>query len=161
MSVVRFIDTSIMSNLLGIPGKCQNYDKVWEEFKTAIHDKDTMILPVATVIETGNHIAHQSDGNVRRKLALKFSEYLLRTAKGEAPWFLYGNGLTTDDLIYIAEKFPEYATRAIGTGDLSIITQFNDYVNTIPAGTVMIWSTDAHLSSLVVDDASQTRLQRH
>lgn len=161
MSVVRFIDTSIMSNLLGIPGKCQNHDKVWEEFKAAIHDKDTMILPVATVIETGNHIAHQSDGNVRRKLALKFSEYLLRTAKGEAPWFLYGNGLTTDDLIYIAEKFPEYATRAIGTGDLSIITQFNDYVNTIPAGTVMIWSTDAHLSSLVVEDASQTRLQRH
>lgn len=159
MNVVRFIDTSIMLNLLGIPNRSQKHDEIWEEFRSII-GKVMLILPVATIIETGNHISHVSDGNIRRKLASKFSEYLLRTAKGEAPWVLYGNELTPDDLVFIAENFPEYATRAIGTGDLSIITQFNDYVQTIPAGTVMIWSTDAHLSAFRVDNASQTRWQR-
>ena len=160
MSVVRFIDTSIMSNLLNIPEKNELHEETWEEFKSIV-GKDTLILPVATIIETGNHISHIDDGNVRRQIAIKFSEYLLKTAQGETPWVLYGNELTTDDLIFIGKNFPKYATSEIGTGDLSIITQFNDYVQTIPAGTVMIWSTDAHLSAFRVDNASQTRWQRH
>lgn len=33
---------------------------------------DMLIMPASTIIETGNHIAHISDGTIRRKIALKF-----------------------------------------------------------------------------------------
>jgi predicted nucleic acid-binding protein len=55
---VRFIDTSIMANLLKIPHKSQNHDKIKREFIKAINTGDTLILPISTIIETGNHIAH-------------------------------------------------------------------------------------------------------
>lgn len=83
---VRFIDTSVMANMLKIPGKCNAAESVQEEFKQVIEAKEVLILPIATIIETGNHIAHIDSGNIRRTIAQKFGEYLRKTAEGEAPW---------------------------------------------------------------------------
>lgn len=82
---VRFIDTSVMANMLKIPGKCNAAESVQEEFKQVIEAKEVLILPIATIIETGNHIAHIDSGNIRRTIAQKFGEYLRKTAEGEAP----------------------------------------------------------------------------
>ena len=54
---VRLIDTSIMLNLLEVPKRCNDKDQVQEELKKALQNNDTLILPVATIIETGNAIA--------------------------------------------------------------------------------------------------------
>lgn len=65
---VRFIDTSILLNILDVPDRNQNKDEVVKEFKTLIGSQtETLILPLATIIETGNHIAHIGSGNVRRE----------------------------------------------------------------------------------------------
>lgn len=66
---VRFIDTSVMANMLKIPGKCNAAESVQEEFKQVIEAKEVLILPIATIIETGNHIAHIDSGNIRRTIA--------------------------------------------------------------------------------------------
>lgn len=87
---VRFIDTSVMTNMLEIPGRCKDVKSVQEELKKVIEAKEVLILPIATIIETGNHIAHIDNGNIRRTIAQKFGEYLRKTAEGEAPWQLYG-----------------------------------------------------------------------
>ena len=63
---VRFIDTSIIMNLLEIPEKCQDMEIVKNEFNKAIETGDTLILPVSTIIESGNHIAHIGNGSIRR-----------------------------------------------------------------------------------------------
>ena len=63
---VRFMDTSIVMNLLEIPGMCQDAEKVKKEFNQAVEAKETLILPVSTIIESGNHIAHIADGHIRR-----------------------------------------------------------------------------------------------
>lgn len=120
-----------------------------KEFKTLIGSQtETLILPLATIIETGNHIAHIGSGNVRREKANLLSEFLLKTANGEAPWEYYGKELSADDLIHIANNFPDMAMAQTGIGDLSIIRAFEKYKETVPAiGTIMIWSIDAHLKS--------------
>ena len=71
---VRFIDTSIIMNLLEIPHMCADAEKIRAEFKTAVENGEILILPFSTIIESGNHIAHIADGTIRRERALKFRE---------------------------------------------------------------------------------------
>lgn len=90
---VRFIDTSIMLNLLEVPGRCAEKERVNEEWRFILEKKETLIMPIATIIETGNHIAHIADGTARRSITLKFQEYLRKTADSLAPWQLYGTAI--------------------------------------------------------------------
>lgn len=144
---VRIIDTSVLVNILDIPNMNQNHTEAMDEFKTLIKsNQDTLILPLATIIETGNHIAHISDGNIRREKAGLFAKYLEKTAKGEAPWEYYCRELDKNDLLIMANEFPNCATRETGIGDMSIIRAYEKYKAEIPAvGNIMIWSFDGHL----------------
>ena len=148
---VRFIDTSIMLNLLEVPGKCSDKEKVKREWAEVLRAEDTLIMPIATIIETGNHIAHISDGHARRTITLKFKEYLEKTANSQAPWQLYGNGLEKEEikyLKYLAENMEKFTAWNIGIGDMTIIYAYEEYIQKVPSlGTVMIWSMDDHLSS--------------
>lgn len=159
---VRFIDTSIVMNLLEIPNMCADKEVVKEEFKQAVANGETLILPVATIIESGNHIAHIRDGNLRRDRALKFKEFLEKTANEEAPWTLYGTELKKEDLLQLAQEFPDKAlTLHMGVGDLSIIRFYENYKNTMPAiGKIMIWSKDEHLAGYSEDMVIKRRKNR-
>ncbi len=144
---VRFIDTSIMTNLLDIPFLNENRQIVLHEFEKLCKEQtDTLILPTATIIETGNHIVHIDDGNVRRSRAEKYSEYLLKTAQDEAPWTYIRYDLAAEDLVFLSSHIVEYAMPGIGLGDLSIINQYEKYKERVPSiGRIMIWSFDGHL----------------
>lgn len=144
---VRIIDTSVLVNILNIPNMNENHDKAIDEFNKLIErDQDTLILPLATIIETGNHISHIPNGNIRREKAILFSKYLEKTAKDEAPWEYYCKELNKNDLLTIAYEFPNCAIRETGIGDMSIIRAYEKYKDEIPAiGSIMIWSFDAHL----------------
>lgn len=159
---VRFMDTSIVMNLLEIPNMCSDAAKVKEEFHSAVNEKETLILPISTIIESGNHIAHIADGTIRRKKALKFQEFLKKTAKEEAPWTLYGVELTKEDLLILAEQFPDKALQMrMGIGDMSIIRFYEKYKEITPAiGRIMIWSTDRHLSDYKEDITMKRRRNR-
>lgn len=150
---VRFIDTSIVMNLLEIPNMCADAKAVKEEFCKIIENQETLILPLSTIIESGNHIAHIKEGAIRRTKAIKFEEFLYKTANAEAPWTLYGVELTKEDLLILAEQFPQKALEEqMGIGDMSIIRFYEKYKETIPAiGKIMIWSTDKHLQGYEED----------
>lgn len=158
---VRFIDTSVMTNLLEIPNMCSDIREVKRELDEVLELKETLILPIATIIETGNHIAHINDGNIRRTIARKFGEYLRKTAEGEAPWEIYGVELNKNDLLYFAEHIEENAICEIGIGDMSIIHAYEEYRDKIPGiGRIMIWSTDNHLKGYYEEDVSMTISRR-
>lgn len=148
---VRFIDTSVLVNILDIPRMNQHRQQVIEEFKLIITDaNENLILPLATIIETGNHIAHIPDGNIRRDKAKQFSEFLKKTASDEAPWQYYGKELNKDDLNKLAIDFPDHAMRETGIGDLSIIRAYEKYQEDITGiNRIMIWSVDRHLQGYV------------
>jgi len=119
--------------------------EVEEELLSIINRSETLILPIASIIETGNHIAHIGDGNIRRTTAQRFAQYLMDTADNTAPWSLINLEWTPDDLRKFADIFPEQAMRRVGFGDMSIIDAYNDYIERTPGVSVRIWSTDDHL----------------
>ncbi len=158
----HFIDTSVLLNILNVPGRDQQRDKVMRELKELLDQrgKNALILPFATIIETGNHIAHCGDGNQRRKAAVKFSECIDKTINNKAPWQYYGNQLTPEDLREICEEFPDSAMRGEGFGDLSIIRAYQRYKEETPAiHKIRIWSVDEHLKDIYEEDMKNAKLR--
>lgn len=153
---VRLIDTSIMLNLLGVPKRCNDKDQVQEELKKALQNNDTLILPVATIIETGNAIA-QISGNKRHDIAEKFALYLSKTAEGNAPWSCDSTEVAREDLLYYANNYATSADAGVGMGDLSIIRTYEKCKESLVVGRIMIWSTDGHLSSYQESEVYNTR----
>ena len=148
---VHFIDTSVFLNIVNVPGRNQQRDEVMRELKQLLTncEGNALILPFATIIETGNHIAHCSDGNIRRKTAQRFCECIEKTVTNEAPWQYYGNQLTIEDLSEICKDFPDFAMREEGFGDLSIVQAYKKYKDETPAiHKIRIWSVDSHLKDI-------------
>lgn len=82
---VRFIDTSIIMNLLEIPYMCDKKDEVKEEFRNAIENGERLVLPISVIIESGNHIAHIADGNMRKEKAESLVDFLKKQRKMTLP----------------------------------------------------------------------------
>ncbi|MCI5144462.1 MAG: hypothetical protein D3923_02800 [Candidatus Electrothrix sp. AR3] len=86
MRAVAIVDTSIFCNVLDIPHKSGERKRVLEEFKELLEKSTTLLLPMATVYETGNHIAQIKIGDKRRHFAKIFVEQVKKAISGEAPW---------------------------------------------------------------------------
>lgn len=159
---VHFIDTSVLLNIIDVPGRNQQHEEVMEELisLTGKKKENALVLPFATIIETGNHIAHCGDGGKRRKAAEKFSMCLEKTINNQAPWQYYGNQLTEKDLQEICREFPDFAMRGEGFGDLSIIRAYQKYKDETPAiHKIRIWSVDGHLKDIYEETIEPIKLR--
>ena len=146
MSAICLIDTSILVEILNVPRMAGRHEDVFSELSTKIRNEETLFLPMATILETGNHIAQKGDGNQRRSCAQKFVSQVQRALNGESP-FKPISFLTENQLQQWLNEFPESAMRGSGLGDLSIIHDFNRMCEQNPRRRVYIWSLDEHLSS--------------
>jgi hypothetical protein len=154
MSSVCLIDTSVFLNLLDVPNRNQAHKLVLQDYQ--IYEKSGCIffLPMATIIETGNHIAQNGDGNIRRKNASWFVEQVKAAFNGEVPWTPSQFPQKEEILLWI-DQFPELAgknkapNKQEGTsfGDLSIIQEFHKACNRFPMTEVFIWSLDSDLKT--------------
>lgn len=159
MADVVFIDTSILLCILDVPGKNQNRAPIYKEFlDLATNGDNTLILPAATIIETGNHIAQLSEGNVRRDRMTKLSDLLMRSASAAAPWVVgkadWSQTFIQDLVAGVPdvpiESLVELATQRVGIGDASIIHEAHVYRNSTstPSGqNIRIWTLDAGLQA--------------
>jgi hypothetical protein len=84
-----FIDTSILCNLIPVPGRNQQENEVRNEMSTRLKAGQKFILPITAVIETGNFVAQISDGRQRLTTATKLEEILRLICAGKAPWVLH------------------------------------------------------------------------
>ena len=57
MNNICLIDTSVFLNILDVPSKNSDREEVFESFETYTKLGCEFIIPVATIIETGNHDA--------------------------------------------------------------------------------------------------------
>jgi hypothetical protein len=156
MSSVCLVDTCIFSNVLDVPNRNQEREKVFEDFKSNVNSGFVFLLPMATIIETGNHIAQNGDGTIRRKTALHFVEQVKAAFNGTSPWKPCQFPQTGDILSWI-DQFPDLAGhnktskklkgKPEGTsfGDLSIIQEFHKACARFPMTEVFIWSLDSDL----------------
>ncbi|TDU04248.1 hypothetical protein EDD99_2704 [Streptomyces sp. 846.5] len=151
--VVWFVDTSVLVNVLDLDGFNQDRDSVAQELKKKVGSGDTLILPVTTVIETGNHIAHLHNGTHRREVAAKFAALLLQIRDGVAPWRLHSvhwDGAFLDHLVSGASTgatLIEQAVVGMGCGDLCILAEREAYRSNSGIADVRVWSLDQHLQA--------------
>lgn len=145
MSNVHFIDTSVLVELLNIPKMNDRHAQAQAEYEALAAKGDVFVLPVAVLVETGNHIAHISDGTMRYQIAVQFSALVQKAVNSGDNWNTVPS-ISPDTLESIMKQFPVRAQSQTGFGDISIIEQFNDYwKNRQPIGEMRIWAFDGHL----------------
>ena len=154
MKKLLIIDTSILCVYLGVPGKetCGSKGNKWnkiqvdEKLKKEEEAKTTFVLPLATIIETGNHIAQVS--TKRYKIAKKLAILIKLTADNQTPWaaFIEPSVLwNSENLKQLADEFPNFANQGLALGDATI-KQIADYYNRL-GNKVKILTGDESLKS--------------
>jgi hypothetical protein len=150
MSAICLIDTSVFMEILNVPGKAMAHEETLVDLRGKIEGGETLFLPMATILESGNHVAQVQNGSQRKRLAEEFVHYVKQALKGESP-FKPLNFTTPEQMQLWLDDFPESAMRRQGLGDLSIIYDFRTQCSKNRYLKVYVWSLDDHLSSLVQD----------
>lgn len=144
MADVAIVDTSVFCNVLNIPKLNDEREKVIKELRQFLEKGTNLLLPMAVVYETGNHIAHISEGRSRRKCAQFFVEQVEQAIAGETPWTVM-QVPTLDEVKLWLTGFPDSATEGKGMADLSIVQEWEKSRRLFPNRRVFIWSLDTHL----------------
>lgn len=154
MREARFVDTSILCDLLEIPGKCQQQEVVRSELDVLVKGGTDLILPIAAIIETGNHIVQVHDGRARRACAERFVKLLEATAEGRLPWVLHAVAWDERMLRTLGEgtsltgPFVELAGRGdLGAGDLTILAECELFATRTEGVVVRVWTHDRKLAA--------------
>jgi len=111
-----------------------------------IQAEETLLLPMSTILETGNHIGQNGDGRQRRATAEGFVRFVEQAIQGQAP-FTPTPFFEAEQLLEWLGEFPDWAMRAAGLADLTIRKEFDRQCTLHPTRLVYIWSLDHHLSS--------------
>jgi hypothetical protein len=152
---VIIFDTSVLCCWLQIPGKdtCGPPDDHWDHqrIERKITEEEqlgsTFVLPLATIIETGNHIAFIPGD--RYALAHKLGEYIRKAATETDPWAAFGHQTelwSKEKLIQLADNWPEFAAQGLGIGDTTI-KDVAEYYSDTGAIEVEILTDDQGLKS--------------
>lgn len=156
MNEVVFLDTSILLNVLDVPGKNSDRATVAETFRMRRERGATFVLPVVALIETGNHIAQLSGGHERREYAGKFVGILRSALAGDIPMAISGVAWDPDFLTDLVDGAGDrlsldlYAQDSMGSGDASILHEMDRYRRKIPSATpVSLWTLDEQLAAHV------------
>ena len=100
MKKVLVIDTSILCVWLDIPGMedCGPDADKWNRARVAAkieaeeRENTTFVLPLASIIETGNHIAQAR--NYRRERGESLAELIRKSANQDTPWAAFSDQST-------------------------------------------------------------------
>ncbi len=162
---VAIVDTSILCCWLSVPGRetAGSAPDLWDnarataEVDDALDDGFQLVMPVTSVIETGNHISHALTG--RYEKANEFVVFLKRASAGDEPWAPFAEQFGTIGAAIgeLAPNWPNAATRGVSLGDF-LITSVADYYS-LAGFTVRIITTDSLLRSHV-PLAPETRPRR-
>lgn len=136
MNKVLIIDTSILCVWLQVSnmescGPDQDrwtHDRICKKIKKEQEEGTTFILPIATIIETGNHIAH-AKGN-RFAMAEKLSDKIIDATNATSPWAAFTEQKelwSNDGLKSLASRWKLTATTGQSLGDASIVDVANYY----------------------------------
>jgi hypothetical protein len=138
-----------------VPGRNQARDAVFAEFERHINARDHLLLPAASIWETGNHISRLANGALRRRFAQIFVTDVRSAIAGETPYgpTQFPTGQEFADWL---QSFPESAQRnksatktneGVSLSDHTIIKEWEQAKRRHSMSRVLIWSTDSDLSA--------------
>lgn len=137
------IDTSVLCNILNLPGFNQDRTEIISEFENKIVSGDSFFLPYSVFVETGNHIA-QLSGNYKHDFAEKFVVLIKKALNDEVP-FKPLKFPEKEQLLNVIDEFTTYASKGIGFADFTIIEDWKEQKNKFVSYSVRIWSLDSGL----------------
>lgn len=143
---IALVDTSVFTNILNVPGFNQDRKEILASFKEYVELGTTFVLPLAAMVETGNHIGQLDDGRVRRHMARRFRTEVRKAIEGSAP-FVPATPWEFPRLKDWLDEFPERAKEGLGLADLSIVKEWERLCSLHRARRVFIWSLDGHLNA--------------
>lgn len=144
--MICLIDTSILCEFLAVPDRCDRAEEIAEETRRKIERRETLLLPMSSILETGNHIGQNGDGRQRRAAAERFVNLVETAIRGETP-FTPTPFFEPERLLAWLREFPDWAGHGSGFADLTIAQEFHRQCTLNPLRRVYIWSLDRHLSS--------------
>ena len=126
---VLILDTSMLCVWLRMPGfdSCGpdqdswDFNRIEAEIGAAIESHFTLVLPLATIIESGNHIAHST--TLRFEQANALAELIRKAADKTSPWAAFTDQSqlwSPEALRQLADDWPPLAQNKLGIGDATI-----------------------------------------
>ncbi|WP_082107193.1 hypothetical protein [Chromobacterium vaccinii] len=136
MKKVIIFDTSILCCWLQVHRKetCGPAEDQWDHDRVKSYIQAcqgaTFVLPLAAIIETGNHISQASAQ--RHECAIKLCELIKKAAAENEPWAAFNHQdhlWGKEHLLNLVEQWPEMASRKLSLGDSTIIKVAEFYSN--------------------------------
>lgn len=126
---VLILDTSVLCCWLRVPGKEEagpihdrwSHARISKLLEDEQKKHSTLVLPLATLIETGNHIAQAA--TLRFECANGLAQYLRETANALSPWAAFTDQTElwqATNLLRLAEQWPAMAAQKLSMGDATI-----------------------------------------
>lgn len=123
------IDTSILCVQLDVLGMetCGSDNDRWDKrrvnkkIQDEINSRTTLVLPLATIIETGNHIAQSSHS--RRERGQDLADLMSKSADNETPWAAFSDQSilwSAERIKVLANTWPDLALQKLSLGDATI-----------------------------------------
>ena len=147
MSSIVIVDTSVMLNIMDVPDRNQHKHAMLDRLGTPIENGDHLFIPMAAIVEVGNHIANVKSGAQRRTAAEQFVKEVRRALADEAPWKPI-NFPSNQEVGSWLDAFPDSATQGMGMGDLSIKKEWEALCRRHPLSRVWVWTLDNDLAGL-------------
>jgi len=135
MRKILVIDTSILCVWLDVPGKetCGAQNDRWDKARVENilkleEERGTLfVLPLAVIIETGNHIAQSQNA---WECANALCDIIRKTLDAKSPWaqFSQQDALWSSEHLHkLVNEWPEYAKAKLSIGDMTIKTVADYY----------------------------------
>lgn len=155
MSDIVLLDTSVYLNVLDVPGFNQTREEILHTFSGRVQHGDYFLLPMATIWESGDHIADLTDGRLRRQFAQALVEQVTQAFNNQTP---FKTTYFPDREVFLRwlVDFPDYAQRnksnrqtreGVSLSDLSIVKEWEQTRDRHSMSRVLIWSLDIDLSA--------------
>jgi hypothetical protein len=144
-ATIVIIDTSVFVEVLALPGLAEASEDMQDQLQVWIVSRAALLLPIAVIIETGNHIAQLADGRHRRAAAKRFVEVVQEALVGNSP-FAPTPSFAVESLREWLPNFVERAMAGVGLADASLIELWEQQRTLSPARRVLIWSLDDDLA---------------
>ena len=151
---VTLVDTSVLCELLQVPGKSEPERKaeMLEEVDVRSSLGERLVLPFTAVVETGNHIV-QSGGD-RHAVAQRLAKFLQLALLADSPFFVPELTFGQDFVAAVAagdstgQTLAQLATHKVGTGDVAILVQRDQLREGGDFTAVDVWTLDHDLDEL-------------
>lgn len=152
---VLVIDTSMLCVWLEVPGMetCGSDADRWDKSRidslitNEIGNGATLVLPMATIIETGNHIAHVHGD--RYDVVHRLCDIMEMAADEQSPWAAFTQQSKLwekEGLKALAQRWREHGIAGQSIGDASI-AEVADFYAKMPNHSVEILTGDAGLKA--------------